>query len=120
MTTTTHPRPRPARRVLRLLPLGMAVMVAADVALGDRAEYFNAAELLGAWADVATGRGLGPRRFLHGQESLGPIRSLAIGSVLFVLEPAVALAALVGAGGAIRRLGSSRRRSVGRSSLSAT
>ncbi|MCB0964659.1 MAG: hypothetical protein KDA98_15375 [Acidimicrobiales bacterium] len=119
-TTTAAPSTRStARIVLSLLPLGMAAMVAADVVLGDRAEYFNASELLKTWGDLVTGRGLGHRTFLHGQASLGDGASLAAGSALFVIEPAVVLAAIVGTAGAVRRAVSHTRRPRARRTLGA-
>ena len=94
--------------VLRLLPVGMAVMVAVDSVLGDSAEYFNATRLLGAWSNVVRGRGLGDHTFVVGQEHMSDAVSLATGSALFVLEPAIVLAALVYGASAATRLIRSR------------
>ncbi len=99
----------PATLVLKLLPLGMAVMVAIDSVLGDSAEYFNATRLLQAWSDVARGRGLEEHTFMFGQERMGDALSLAAGSALFVVEPPVVLGVLVYGGSAVTR--SIRRRS---------
>lgn len=94
----------PGTLVLRLLPVGMAVMVAVDSVLGESAEYFNATKLLQAWGNVVRGRDLGEHTFVLGQEHMSDALSLATGSVLFVLEPAVALAALVYGGSTVTRL----------------
>jgi hypothetical protein len=90
--------------VLKLLPLGMAAMVAIDSVLGDRAEYFNATRLVGAWGNALRGRGLGEHNFVAGQDHMGDAVSLAAGSALFVVEPAVVLAAFVYGGSAVTRL----------------
>ncbi len=90
--------------VLRLLPMGMAVMVAVDAALGDTAEYFNATSLLRAWGSIIRGRGVGGHTFIHGQEQLGDALSMGIGSAIFVLEPALVLTALVFGGSAVARV----------------
>ena len=111
-TTLTQPtfassrgRPKgPGALVLKLLPLGMAAMVAVDSVLGDRAEYFHATRLLGAWSNTVRGRGLGEHTFVVGQEQMGDALSLAAGTGLFVLEPAVVLAALVYGGSSVSRL----------------
>lgn len=95
--------PGRGRLVLRLLPLGMAVMVAVDSVLGESAEYFNASRLLGAWGDVVRGRGIGEETFVMGQEHMSDAVSLATGSALFVLEPALVLTALVYGGSALTR-----------------
>lgn len=97
------------RLVLGLLPLGMAVMVAVDSVLGESAEYFNATRLLGAWSSVVRGRGLGEHTFVVGQDEMGDALALAAGSALFVLEPAVVLAALVYGGSTLARLARGRR-----------
>jgi hypothetical protein len=94
----------PGTLVLKLLPLGMAAVVAVDSVLGDRAEYFHATRLLGAWSNTIRGRGLGEHTFLIGQDHMGDALSLAAGTALFVLEPAVVLAALVYGGSAVTRL----------------
>ena len=94
----------PGALVLELLPLGMAAMVAIDSVLGDRAEYFHAARLLGAWRNTVRGRGLGEHTFVVGQEQMGDALSLAAGTALFVLEPAAILAAFVYGGAAVTRL----------------
>ena len=94
----------PGTLVLRLLPLGMAAMVAVDSVLGDRAEYFNATRLLGAWSHAVRGRGLGEHTFVVGQDHIGDALSLAAGSALFVVEPAVVLATFVYGGSAVIRL----------------
>ncbi len=78
-------------------------MVAIDVRLGDAAEYFNAAELLRAWGDLVTGRGLGDRHFIAGQERLGDVAALQTGTALFVLEPLVGVALALAAAGGLRR-----------------
>lgn len=90
--------------VLRLLPLGVAAMVAVDAVLGESAEYFNATKLLQAWGSVARGHGLGGNTFVFGQEQMSDAAALAAGSALFVLEPALVLAALVYGGSAVARL----------------
>ena len=105
--TLTARRGRATGRVtliLRLLPFGMAVMVAVDSVLGDSAEYFNATRLLKAWANVVRGRGIGEHTFVAGQEHMSDALSLATGSTLFVIEPAVILATLVYGGSAVMRL----------------
>ncbi|MCP4957798.1 MAG: hypothetical protein GY925_00875 [Actinomycetia bacterium] len=98
------PGPTPYRWVLRLLPAGMTLMVWIDHRLGESAEYFDAWELLQAWGGVLAGDGLGGHSFLAGQDHLGDPLSLAIGSTLFVLEPAIALAMVVFGGSMIRRV----------------
>jgi hypothetical protein len=85
---------RPARTVLVLLPVGVAVMVAVDALLGPSAEYFNALGLLKAWGGVVRGHGV-QHHFLAGQDRLGDAASMGLGTVLFVVEPALVLSVLV-------------------------
>ena len=107
MSTTTLPRlaptasaapllPTTARLVMRLLPAGVAAMLVVDWMLGDAAEYYDAFGLVQAWGQVITTGGIeAGHEFIMGQSSMGAAASLAVGTVLLVVEPAVALAALV-------------------------
>lgn len=85
------------RIVLRLLPAGIAAMLVIDRMLGDSAEYFHALRLVEAWGQVLTDGGIDlGHEFIAGQGTLGNGVALAIGTTLFIVEPAVGLALLVG------------------------
>lgn len=83
----------PWRVVARLLPIGIALLIAVDFALGEVAEYFNAAHLMEAWAEVVSGGSLaGAPEFIANQEVLGAPLALALGTGLLIVEPAAVLA----------------------------
>jgi hypothetical protein len=89
-------RDHPVRTTLRLLPLGIAVQLTTDWALGATAEYFNAFALLQAWGRMLTGGAVSDgATFLTGQAGLGNPLSMVLGTILLPLEPAVFLALLV-------------------------
>ena len=86
----------PWRTVAWLLPLGVGLMLAIDLALGSNAEYYNAVHLVEAWLEVLTGgSGSDAPAFIMNQTDLGSHLAMAIGTGLLVVEPAVGLALLV-------------------------
>ena len=110
--TTDRPRWTPGRIVVCLVPAGTAIMLVVDGVLGDAAEYYHALRLVEAWWQVFADGGIAPgHHFIIGQEAMGDGLSLAVGSALLVVEPAIALAMVVyPASWATRRLRSLRRR----------
>lgn len=123
MTTTIRSRPTPTNALapvegrsstgrtglaLRLLPLGMAATVAVDLVLGESAEYFNAASLLRAIGSAARGRGTGGHTFLVGQEHLGDGPAILLGTLAWVVEPAIVLLVIVHGLSALRQAISQR------------
>lgn len=86
----------PIKVVVALLPLGIVAMVLIDLALGATAEYFNAAHLIEAWAQVIGGGSVfDAPQFVMNQVNLGAAPSLLLGTALLIVEPGVALAALI-------------------------
>lgn len=112
---TMTPRPgeelwcQPVQLVVRLLPVGMAAMLAVDHLLGDRAEYFHAGRLLGAWASALRGGGIDDHHFIVGQEGMNDAAALFAGSAVFVLEPALVLTVVVFGGARAARFLRARR-----------
>jgi hypothetical protein len=86
----------PWRTVLRLLPVGIAVMLAVDLALGSAAEYYNAVHLIQAWAEVLSGGSVAMApTFIVNQAGLGGAAAMVIGTVLLFVEPLVLLVLVV-------------------------
>lgn len=86
----------PWRTVVRLVPVGIAVMLGIDAALGAGAEYFNAWHLVEAWGRVLTGGSIeAGATFLMHQDAMPAATALAIGTGVLFVQPAVALAAIV-------------------------
>lgn len=86
----------PGKTVLRLLPMGVAILLAVDLALGATAEYFNAVHLVQAWVVVISGGSVSSvPAFLAGQTLLGAPVAMSLGTALLFLEPAAFLALVV-------------------------
>jgi len=91
-----HVRRHPWRTVVWLLPIGIAVMLAVDAALGAGAEYFNAVHLARAWGEVLSGNSIGDApAFLKGQSHLAAPLAVGIGTALVVAEPLIVVIAIV-------------------------
>lgn len=105
---------RRAGHLLRWTPVGMAAVVAVDSVLDERAEYFDAASLLRAWADVFRGDGRGHHVFLLGQERLGDGPSLLLGTTLLAVEAALLVAAVTTGWSVAARVRARRRRALTR------
>lgn len=87
---------RPWRVVAAAVPVGVAMQILIDGALGETAEYFNAHGLLQAWVQVSVGGGLAePGPFVMGQERMGPVLSLLVGTFLLFAQPALYISAIV-------------------------
>lgn len=90
---------------LTLALAALAIQVAIDMAMGDAAEYFNAFEVLLAWAELLLGRDPLGRQFLMGQARLGAW-ALPAGTALLIAQP-------LGIGGVILLAGQQAGRLLG-------
>jgi len=82
----THSHPWTSLLVLAFVALAIQIVI--DAAMGDTAEYFNAARVFVAWREVFAGRDPLGVSFLAGQEKLGGF-ALPIGTVILLVQPAI-------------------------------
>lgn len=72
--------------LLILAAIALAAQVAIDAAMGDVAEYFNAARVFAAWGELLAGRDPSNIKFMMGQQHLG-VLALPAGTLVLLVQP---------------------------------
>lgn len=78
----------PWATLLTLALLALAIQVTIDVAMGDHAEYFNAARVFVAWKELLAGGNPLDIAFLKGQEQMGGM-ALPVATAILFIQPII-------------------------------